>query len=69
MNSYLFIGKTFRLLRDHQPGKLLLIFGLTLFQGVSGGFSVVLLIPLLQLLNVGEGEPSGRLALFFQNLA
>lgn len=68
MVKYLFILNTLRLLREHKPWKLLLIFLLTLFQGVSGGFSIVLLIPLLQLLNVGGGEASDGLILFFQNI-
>jgi ATP-binding cassette subfamily C protein len=68
-SNLLFILKTLRLLREHKPGKLLLIFLLTLFQGVSGGFSVVLLIPLLQLLNVGGGEASDALTQFFLNLS
>lgn len=69
MLMYLFIVKTFRLLREHQPWKLVLIFMLTLLQGVMGGFSIVLLIPLLQLLSIGsDGEPEG-IALAIQNLA
>ncbi len=69
MQKYLFIVKTFRLLREHQPWKLVLIFLFTLLQGVMSGFSIVLLIPLLQLLSIGgEGEPGG-IALFIQNLA
>lgn len=69
MQTYVFIVKTFKLLREHQPWKLVLIFGLTLLQGVMGGFSIVLLIPLLQLLSIGGGgEPEG-VALAIQNLA
>ncbi len=68
MKKYLFIIKTFTLLREHQPGKLVLIFLLTLLQGVTSGFSIVLLIPLLQLLNIGAGEPDG-IALTIRNLA
>lgn len=70
MHKYLFIVKTFKLLRDHQPWKLAMIFLLTLLQGVTSGFSIVLLIPLLQLLSIGTtgGEPDG-VALFIQNLA
>ncbi len=56
MNSFIFAGKTFRLLGKHKPRKLSLIFLLTLCMGVSSGFSIVLLIPLLQLLNIGNGE-------------
>ncbi|MDT8375059.1 MAG: ABC transporter ATP-binding protein [Bacteroidales bacterium] len=70
MINYRFIIKTFRVLREHQPWKLALIFLLTLLQGVTSGFSIVLLIPLLQLLSIGTtgGEPDG-VALFIQNLA
>ena len=69
MKNFLFILKTFELLRDHQPWKLLLILLLTLLQGVTSGFSIVLLIPLLQLLSIGTGgEPDG-IALAIRNLA
>ncbi|NLD64881.1 MAG: ABC transporter ATP-binding protein [Bacteroidales bacterium] len=64
-----FILETFRLLREHQPWKLVLIMLLTLLQGVTSGFSIVLLIPLLQLLNIGTGgEPDG-IALAIRNFA
>ena len=68
--SAAFIIKTFRLFREHNPAKLVLIFLLTLFQGVNSGFSIVLLIPLLQLLDIGKSgaSPQGP-ALFFRNLA
>ena len=56
MGICLFIVKTFKLLREHQPWKLALIFVLTLLLGVMSGFSIVLLIPLLQLLSIGAGE-------------
>ena len=60
MKSYMFFVKSFRLLMDHQRWKLLLIFLLTLLHGVTSGFSIVLLIPLLQLLSIGGGnEPEG----------
>ena len=65
----LFVLKTFRLLRQHQPWKLVLIFAITLVNGVSSGFSIVLLIPLLQLLNVNSGEQVNGLAVVFKNLA
>ena len=69
MKNFLFILKTFELLRDHQPWKLLMIIVLTLLQGVTSGFSIVLLIPLLQLLSIGTGgEPDG-IALAIRNLA
>jgi ATP-binding cassette subfamily C protein len=69
MNTYGFIIKTFRLLREHQPWKLVLIFVLTLLMGVTSGFSIVLLIPLLQLLSIGGGGQPEGIALFFQKLA
>lgn len=69
MKTYLFIVKTFKLLKEHQPWRLMLIFVLTLLMGVMSGFSIVLLIPLLQLLSIGGGgEPDG-IAMFIQNLA
>jgi len=69
MKSYIFIVKTFRLLKEHQPWKLALIFTLTLLLGVMSGFSIVMLIPLLQLLSIGAGaEPEG-IALFINRLA
>jgi len=67
-SSVSFIIKTFDLLREHQPWKLGLIFLLTIVQGVTSGFSIVLLIPLLQLLSIGAGEPDG-IALAIRNLA
>jgi ATP-binding cassette subfamily C protein len=66
---YLFIVKTFRLLKEHEPWKLTKIFILTLLQGVMSGFSIVLLIPMLQLLSIGSGEEPEGIALFIQDLA
>jgi ATP-binding cassette subfamily C protein len=68
LNKIGFILKTFGLLKDHQPWKLFMIFLLTLLQGVTAGFSIVLLIPLLQLLSIGGSEPDG-VALAVRNLA
>lgn len=45
-----------------------MLFLLTLLQGVTAGFSIVLLIPLLQLLSIGGGEPDG-IALAVRSLA
>lgn len=57
------------MLRDHQPWRLALIFLLTLLLGVMSGFTIVMLIPLLQLLNIGAGtEPEG-IALFITRFA
>ncbi len=69
MKTYIFVIKTFRLLTEYKPGKLTLIFLLTLFMGVNSGFSIVLLIPLLQLLNIGSGTVAEGPALFFRNMA
>ena len=70
MLSYLFILKTFKLLKEHQPWKLVLIFLLTLLLGITGGFSIVMLIPLLQLLSIGgSGAEPGGIAMTIQNLA
>jgi len=69
MGSYNFIIKTFRLLKEHQPWKLGLIFLMTMVQGVTSGFSIVLLIPLLQLLSIGTGQEPEGIALAISNLA
>ena len=68
-SQFTFIIKTFRLLAKHKPAKLLAIFTLTLLMGINAGFSIVLLIPLLQLLQVGRSNPSSGQALYFQNMA
>ena len=68
LSKFRFILKTFRLLRGHQPWKLFMLFLLTLLQGVTAGFSIVLLIPLLQLLSIGGSEPDG-IALAVRNFA
>ncbi|MCU0378386.1 MAG: ABC transporter ATP-binding protein/permease [Bacteroidales bacterium] len=65
----MFIFNTFKLLRDHHPRKLVLIFFITLLMGVNSGFSILLLIPLLQLLNVGSETVTDGPALVFQNMA
>ncbi len=57
------------MLREHHPWKLWLIFLLTLLQGVTSGFSIVLLIPLLQLLSIGAGQEPEGVALAISNLA
>lgn len=49
-SQFPFIIKTFRLLARHKPAKLLTTFILALLMGINAGFSIVLLIPLLQLL-------------------
>lgn len=69
LNKALFIFKTFALLREHQPGKLVLIFFLTMLQGITSGFSIVLLIPLLQLLSIGSGAEPDGIALAIRSIA
>jgi len=68
LKKYLYILKSFSLLGHHQPRKLALIFVLTLVMGVNSGFSIMLLIPLLQLLDMGSGQ-ANAFARFFSNLA
>jgi len=68
LSRFGFVIKTLGLLREHQPWKLVLIFMLTIVQGVTSGFSIVLLIPLLQLLSIGAGEADG-IALAIRNVA
>ena len=69
MDQFLFIVRSFKLLRQYNPWRLFLVFLLTLFMGFTSGFSLVLLIPLLQLLNIGDGQEADGPALFFQTLA
>jgi ATP-binding cassette, subfamily C, bacterial len=53
----------------HKPGRLTLLLFLTLFQGLNSGFSIVLLIPLLQLLNIGSGGLPEGVTIFFRTLS
>jgi ATP-binding cassette subfamily C protein len=69
LGKYLFIVRTFALLREHEPWKLALIFVLTMLLGVMSGFSIVMLIPLLQLLSIGAGSEPEGIALFINHLA
>lgn len=46
-----------------------MLFFMTLLMGVTSGLSIVLLIPLLQLLSVGDGSNPGGVALFVQRAA
>ncbi|MEE4176005.1 MAG: hypothetical protein V2I46_00705, partial [Bacteroides sp.] len=68
-SNYLFLLKSFRLLLEYQPWRLLLLFLLTLVLGTTQGFSIALLIPFLQLLEVGEGAGSNSLVAFFTNFS
>ncbi len=69
MHNYLFIAKTFILFKEHQPWKLLLIFAVTLLMGITSGFSILILIPMLQLLNIGGSQPAEGPAAFFQSIS
>ena len=68
MKNNLFIIKSFSLLFQYKPQKLFFLFLLTLFLGFNMGFSIVLLIPFLQLLDVNELENSNSLVRFFDSL-
>ena len=63
-----FLLRSFRLLISYHPGKYVLLLVLTLLLGFSQGLSVILLIPLLQLLEVDASESSDRIARFLQEL-
>ena len=69
MQSIRFIIKSFSLLKEHQPWKLLVIFFLTMLQGITSGFSIVLLIPLLQLLSIGSGAEADGVARTIRTIA
>ena len=56
------------MLLNFQPGKLILLSVLTLFLGIFSGFSIVLLIPLLQILTNSENQ-NNNIADFFLDLA
>jgi ATP-binding cassette subfamily C protein len=68
MRNFLFVIQSFRLLFQYNPAKLLFLFLLTLFLGFNMGFSIVLLIPFLQLLDVGEAGNSNSLVKFFNSI-
>lgn len=69
MGNTLFLMKSFRLLLDYQPWRLLLLFVLTILLGAGQGFSVALLIPFLQLLEVGTGGDANPLVRFFASVS
>jgi len=60
---------SFRLLIKHKPNRLLLLFFLTLFLGTSSGLTIVLLIPLLQLVTQNSIETSNPVVDFFNDVA
>lgn len=68
MKDNLFVIRSFRLLFQYKPGKLLVLTLLTLFLGINQGFSIALLIPFLQLLEIGEPDSSNQLVQFFNSI-
>lgn len=62
------IFRSFKLLYRYNPFKLIMVFLLTLFQGISAGVSILLLLPLLQLLAPENEIASNKIAQLFQEL-
>ena len=69
MKIDLYIIESFKMLLNFRPGKLALLFVLTLFLGAFSGFSIVLLIPLLQILSPGKENQTNQIADFLNGLA
>ena len=69
MKIDLYIIESFKMLLNFRPGKLALLFILTLFLGAFSGFSIVLLIPLLQILSPGKENQTNEIANFLNSLA
>ncbi len=63
------IIESFKMLLNFRPGKLALLFVLTLFLGAFSGFSIVLLIPLLQILSPAKENQTNQIANFLNSLA
>jgi len=68
MSNISYIFSCFRSLSHYKPAKLMLLFVLSLILGVSQGFSIILLIPFLQLLDVNELASSNKLILYFNTM-
>lgn len=69
MQDNWFIFKSFSLFFRHKPGRLIFLFLITLFLGVNQGATIVLLIPLLELLNpMQSGDSSGKWTLALRSL-
>jgi ATP-binding cassette subfamily C protein len=69
MKIDLFFIESFRMLLNFRPQKLILLFVLTLFLGAFSGFSIVLLIPLLQLLAPSTEDQGNHITEIFYDLA
>lgn len=61
--------ESFQPMFKHKPFKLLLLFVLTLFMGTSSGFTIILLIPLLQLLTRNNVENSNPIVTSLNDFA
>lgn len=69
MKIDVFFIESFRMLLNFRPGKLLILFLLTLFLGAFSGFSIVLLIPLLQVLTPSTEGETNQITDTFNDLA
>lgn len=69
INIDLYFIKSLKMLLKFRPGKLVLLFILTLFLGAFSGFSIVLLIPLLQILSPGTNEQTNPITQYLNELA
>ncbi len=68
MKNSRFILKSFRYLLRYRPWKLLILSCLTLFLGIFQGFSITLLIPFLNLLEIGDPDSSNQLVRMFDSV-
>lgn len=66
---YSLLLKSFRMLFNYQPWRLVLLFLLTLLLGAGQGFTIILLIPFLQLLEVGTEAETNSLVGFFADIS
>ncbi len=64
-----FFIESLKMLLNFRPGKLILLFILTLFLGAFSGFSIVLLIPLLQIITPGNEDQTNQVAQFLNDIA
>jgi ATP-binding cassette, subfamily C, bacterial len=68
MSDHRFIVKSFRIFFRHHPAKMILLFLITLFQGICQGTSIVLLIPLLGLLDPTQATGTNKWIAFLQTV-
>ena len=60
MADNLFIIRSFGLFFRHHPGRLILLFLVTLFLGLSQGITIILMIPLLELMDPAKAQTDGE---------